>query len=261
MHTLKILNLSVRIDNKEILKDFNLTIKSGEIHAIMGPNGTGKSTLSKVIMGDPSYEVTSGTITFDDKEIQDLEVSERANLGIFLGMQMPPEIEGVSNADFLRTALHGKEKDDFKLFQFIKKLDNNVEKLQMNKEMIHRGINQGFSGGERKKNEILQMYMLEPKFVLLDEIDSGLDVDSLRIVGENVMNYYDENKPGILLITHYKRLLDYIKPDFVHIMKEGHIVETGGKELVDYIEEQGYDSFKKNQINGSCVMKDIAKNE
>ena len=174
---------------------------------------------------------------------------------------MPPEIEGVSNADFLRTALHGKEKDDFKLFQFIKKLDSNVEKLHMNKEMIHRGINQGFSGGERKKNEILQMYMLEPEFVLLDEIDSGLDVDSLRIVGENVMQYYEERKPGILLITHYKRLLDHIKPDFIHIMKDGHIVETGGKELVDYIEAQGYDNFKKNQINGSCVMKDITKNE
>ena len=261
MHTLKILNLSVEIDNKVILKDFNLEINSGEIHAIMGPNGTGKSTLSKVIMGDSSYKILSGTIMFDDKDIKDLSVCDRANLGIFLGMQMPPEIEGVSNADFLRAALHNKQKEDFKLFQFIKKIDESVEKLNMNKDMIHRGINQGFSGGERKKNEILQMYMLEPNFVLLDEIDSGLDVDSLKTVGENVMNYYESNNPGILLITHYRRLLDYIKPTHVHIMKDGKIVETGGYELVDYIEEHGYSNLEKKVISGSCIMKDNYKDE
>ena len=160
MHVLKISNLSACVDNKEILKDFNLTIKSGEIHAIMGPNGTGKSTLSKVIMGDPNYQITAGTITFDDKNILELPVWERSQLGIFLGMQMPPEIEGVSNADFLRIALHNKQQENFKLFDFIKKMDHSVEQLKMNKEMIHRGVNQGFSGGERKKNEILQRYML-----------------------------------------------------------------------------------------------------
>lgn len=261
MHTLKILNLSVEIDNKLILKDFNLTINSGEIHAIMGPNGTGKSTLSKVIMGDNSYKVLEGSITFDDKDITNLSVCERANLGIFLGMQMPPEIEGVSNSDFLRAALHNKEKDNFKLFDFIKKIDSSVEKLEMNKDMIHRGINQGFSGGERKKNEILQMYMLEPNFVLLDEIDSGLDVDSLRIVGENVMSYYNSNNPGLLLITHYRRLLDYIKPTHVHIMKDGKIVQSGGDELIDYIEKNGYGSVEKKIISGTCVMKDNLKNE
>lgn len=261
MHVLKILNLSACVDNKEILKEFNLTIKSGEIHAIMGPNGTGKSTLSKVIMGDPNYKITAGTITFDDKNILELPVWERSQLGIFLGMQMPPEIEGVSNADFLRTALHNKQQENFKLFDFIKKLDNSVEQLKMNKEMIHRGVNQGFSGGERKKNEILQMYMLEPSVVLLDEIDSGLDVDSLRIVGENVMNYYELAKPSILLITHYQRLLDYIKPDFVHIMKDGHIVQSGGSELVDYIEQNGYDQVEKKVTLGSCVMKEISKYE
>ena len=261
MHTLKISNLSVEIDNKTILKDFNLEIKSGEIHAIMGPNGTGKSTLSKVIMGDTSYKVTNGDITFDGTSINNLNVWERANLGIFLGMQMPPEIEGVSNADFLRTALHNKQKDNFKLYDFIKKIDVSVENLKMNKDMIHRGINQGFSGGERKKNEILQMYILEPTFVLLDEIDSGLDVDSLRIVGENVMNYYNTNNPGVLLITHYHRLLDYIKPTHVHIMKDGHLVKSGGYELVDYVEQNGYDKLEKTPISSTCVMKENLKHE
>jgi len=253
MHTLKIKDLCVSVDNKQILNNFNLEIKSGEIHAIMGPNGTGKSTLSKVIMGDPNYIITSGSIYFDDIEINNLEVSERARLGIFLGMQMPLEIEGVSNSDFLRAALHNKD-ENFKLYDFIKKINKTVEKLEMDKSMIHRGINQGFSGGERKKNEILQMYMLEPNTVLLDEIDSGLDVDSLRIVGENVMSYYNEKKPSILLITHYQRLLDYIKPDYVHIMKNGTIVKSGDVSLVSLIEENGYD--EKNINSGTDVIKE-----
>ena len=243
MHTLKIKDLTVSVENKTILKDFNIEIKSGEIHAIMGPNGTGKSTLSKVIMGDSNYKIEKGKIYFDDKEINDLPTDERAKLGIFLGYQMPLEIEGVSNSDFLRTAMRSKN-EEFKLYDFIKKINQTVEQLNMDKQMIHRGINEGFSGGERKKNEILQMYMLEPNTILLDEIDSGLDVDSLRVVGENVMKYYEENKPAILLITHYQRLLDYIKPDFVHIMKDGHIVKTGDKELVKEIEEYGYDDEK-----------------
>ena len=210
MHTLKIENLNVTVENKKILNNFNLEIKSGEIHAIMGPNGTGKSTLLKVIMGDSNYTVESGNIYFDETVLNELTVSQRANLGIFLGMQLPPEIEGVTNADFLRTALHTKQKEQFKLFSFIKKLDENVEKLKMDKNMIHRDINEGFSGGERKKNEILQMYTLEPSIVMLDEIDSGLDVDSLKIVGQNVMDYYKQNSPALLVITHYQRLLDYI---------------------------------------------------
>ena len=243
MHTLKIKDLTVSVENKTILKDFNIEIKSGEIHAIMGPNGTGKSTLSKVIMGDSNYKVEKGSIYFDDKEINDLPTDERAKLGIFLGYQMPLEINGVSNSDFLRTAMRSKD-ENFKLYDFIKKINQTVEQLNMDKQMIHRGINEGFSGGERKKNEILQMYMLEPNTIILDEIDSGLDVDSLRIVGENVMKYYEENKPAILLITHYQRLLDYIKPEYVHIMKNGHIVKTGDKELVKKIEEYGYDDEK-----------------
>ncbi len=254
MHTLKIVNLSVSIENKSILKDFNLTIKSGEIHAIMGPNGVGKSTLTKVIMGDKNYKVTSGEILFDDKDISLLNVSERANLGIFLGMQNPLEIDGVTNADFLRTALHSKMGKDFKLMPFIKELNANTDALGMNREMIHRSVNRGFSGGEKKKNEILQMYMLKPSIVMLDEIDSGLDVDALKVVGESVMKYYEKEKPAILLITHYQRLLDYIKPDFVHILIDGKIVMTKDFSLVKLIEEKGYDYFKNNDESETTIV-------
>lgn len=243
MHSLKIKNLTVEIENKKILNNFNLEIKSGEVHAIMGPNGTGKSTLTKVIMGSPNYQIISGDILFDDKSIKDLKTDERARLGIFLGMQSPIEIEGVSNADFLRTALRSKD-DNFKLFDFIKELDTTVDKLKMNKDMIHRGINQGFSGGERKKNEILQMYILKPNIVMLDEIDSGLDVDSLKLIGNSVTDYSQKEKPAVLLITHYNRLLEYIKPDFVHIMKNGQIIKTGNYSLVKEIEENGYEKYE-----------------
>ncbi len=244
MNTLKIDNLTVSVNNKTILNNFSLEIKSGEIHAIMGPNGTGKSTLTKVIMGDDNYKVESGAIYFNDQNITDLKVDERARLGIFLGMQMPYEIEGVSNADFLRTALRAQN-ENFKLYSFIKELENNVKKLKMNPDMIHRGINEGFSGGERKKNEILQMHLLKPKIVLLDEIDSGLDVDSLKLVGNSVMEYYNEQKPAIILVTHYQRLLDYIKPDYVHIMKNGKIVKSGSSSLVTEIETKGYDKINE----------------
>ncbi|MCM1371190.1 MAG: Fe-S cluster assembly ATPase SufC [Clostridium sp.] len=261
MHCLKIVNLSATIDEKQILKDFNLEIKSGEIHVIMGPNGTGKSTLLKIIMGDNEYKVTKGKIYFDDIELNNLDVSKRAQLGIFLGMQLPPEIEGVTNADFLRTALHTKKDKDFKLLEFINKLDENTKKLKMDKDMIHRNINQGFSGGERKKNEILQMYTLEPSIVLLDEIDSGLDVDSLKTVGENVMNYYKEYKCAILLVTHYQRLLDYIKPEYVHIMINGTIIKSGDYTLVDYIEQNGYETLEKNLVSSTCIVKESKENE
>lgn len=257
MNTLKIDKITVKVNNKIILNDFSLEIKSGEIHAIMGPNGTGKSTLTKVIMGDPNYEITKGDIYFNDQKITNLKVDERARLGIFLGMQMPMEIEGVSNSDFLRTALRAKD-ENFKLFSFIKQLDKEVENLKMDPEMIHRGINEGFSGGERKKNEILQMHILKPKIVMLDEIDSGLDVDSLKIVGNSVMDYYKEEKPAILLVTHYQRLLDYIKPDFVHVMSEGKIIQSADASLVKTIEEEGYDKIKETSTS---VIKENQKNE
>ena len=244
MNSLKIENLTVVVEGKEILKDFNLEIKSGEIHAIMGPNGTGKSTLTKVIMGDPTYKIVKGKIYFNDTLINDMPVDERARLGIFLGMQMPMAIEGVSNADFLRSALRSKNSDNFKLLSFIKQLDKLTDKLHMDPEMIHRSVNDGFSGGERKKNEILQMNVLKPNVVLLDEIDSGLDVDSLRLVGESVMEYFNETKPAILLVTHYQRLLDYITPDYIHIMNGGKIVKSGDKSLALEIEKTGYDNLK-----------------
>lgn len=258
MNTLKIEHLTVEVENKTILKDFNLEIKSGEIHAIMGPNGTGKSTLSKVIMGSDEYHIVEGTITYNDTIINDLSTDKRAKLGIFLGMQMPLEIEGVTNADMLRSALNEKEKENFHLMKFIKKLDMTVENLEMSKDMIHRGLNVGFSGGERKKNEILQMYMLEPTCVILDEIDSGLDVDSLRIVGTNAMKYFAEYQPAVLLITHYQRLLEHIKPTHVHIMIDGTIVKSGNASLVEEIEESGYDKFKKHS---AVIIEEINKHE
>jgi len=263
MNTLKIEKLTVSVDNKIILKDFNLTIKSGEIHVLMGPNGIGKSTLTKVIMGDSNYTIESGNIYYNDKLINNLSVDERARLGIFLGMQLPLEIEGVSNADFLRSAISIREKENFKLFEFIKELNKNVDELKMKKDMIHRGINEGFSGGERKKNEILQMYMLKPTLVMLDEIDSGLDVDSLKVVGEAIMKYYKTYKPGILLITHYQRLLDYVKPTHVHIVSEGKIVKTGDFKLVKEIEAQGFENINEKKVEtiGTCAIKEIISHE
>ena len=262
MNTLKMTDLCVKVDKKQVLNHFNLEIKSGEIHAIMGPNGTGKSTLSKVIMGDTTYEVTSGSIYFNDTILNPLPVDERARLGIFLAVQMPLEIEGVTNAELLRTALHEKEGTSFKLFPFVKKLDEMVDSLKMDSAMLHRSLNQGFSGGERKKNEILQMRMLKPSIVILDEIDSGLDVDSLRIVAQNIMDYYEEEKPAILVITHYNRLLEYLRPTHVHIMKEGCIKESGGPELALYVEQEGYEETKqKRTISGTCVVKDMTKHE
>ena len=263
MNTLKIKDLTVEVDNKIILKDFNLDINSGEIHVLMGPNGIGKSTLTKVIMGDPNYKILSGSIYYNDVLVNSLSVDERSRLGIFLGMQLPMEIEGVTNADFLRSALSIREKENFKLFSFIKNLDDVVKELDMDSDMIHRGINQGFSGGERKKNEILQMYILKPTFVMLDEIDSGLDVDSLRIVGEAIMKYYKEYNPAMLLITHYQRLLDYVKPTHVHIISNGKIVKSGDYTLVKEIEEKGFQDISSKKVTsiGVCAVKENLKHE
>ncbi|CAD2080100.1 Fe-S cluster assembly ATPase SufC [Jeotgalicoccus meleagridis] len=243
---LEIKNLHVEIDGKEILKGVDLTIKQGEIHAVMGPNGTGKSTLAQAIMGHPSYEVTEGEVLVDGENILELDVDERAKAGLFLGMQYPSEISGVTNSDFLRSAINAQreEGDEINLMQFIKKLDKNMEYLEMDPDMATRYLNEGFSGGEKKRNEILQLMMLEPKFGILDEIDSGLDIDALRVVSEGINKLRGQDF-GSLIITHYQRLLNYITPDVVHVMMKGKVVKSGGKELAERLESEGYDWIKE----------------
>ncbi|EOB8162012.1 TPA: Fe-S cluster assembly ATPase SufC [Staphylococcus aureus] len=244
--TLEIKDLHVSIEDKEILKGVNLTINTDEIHAIMGPNGTGKSTLSSAIMGHPSYEVTKGEVLLDGVNILELEVDERAKAGLFLAMQYPSEITGVTNADFMRSAINAKREEgqEINLMQFIKKLDKNMDFLDIDKDMAQRYLNEGFSGGEKKRNEILQLMMLEPKFAILDEIDSGLDIDALKVVSKDINQMRGENF-GALMITHYQRLLNYITPDKVHVMYAGKVVKSGGPELAKRLEEEGYEWVKE----------------
>ncbi|HGO3200564.1 TPA: Fe-S cluster assembly ATPase SufC [Staphylococcus aureus] len=244
--TLEIKDLHVSIEDKEILKGVNLTINTDEIHAIMGPNGTGKSTLSSAIMGHPSYEVTKGEVLLDGVNILELEVDERAKAGLFLAMQYPSEITGVTNADFMRSAINAKREEgqEINLMQFIKKLDKNLDFLDIDKDMAQRYLNEGFSGGEKKRNEILQLMMLEPKFAILDEIDSGLDIDALKVVSKGINQMRGENF-GALMITHYQRLLNYITPDKVHVMYAGKVVKSGGPELAKRLEEEGYEWVKE----------------
>lgn len=242
---LKIENLNTSIDGKDILKNFYLNINAGEVHALMGPNGTGKSTLSKVILNNKKYQKLSGKIMFDDVDITNMSTDEIARKGIFLCNQLPCEIDGVTTADFLRTALN--EKEEVSLYQYIKKIDSAVKDLKMDENMIHRSMNKGFSGGEKKKNEILQLKVLEPKFIILDELDSGLDVDSLKIVCENINSYLKEHEnTSVLIITHYPKILQYIKPDYVHVMVNGNIKKTGYASLALEIEEKGYDAYKNS---------------
>ncbi|HDH7022789.1 TPA: Fe-S cluster assembly ATPase SufC [Staphylococcus aureus] len=244
--TLEIKDLHVSIEDKEILKGVNLTINTDEIHAIMGPNGTGKSTLSSAIMGHPSYEVTKGEVLLDGVNILELEVDERAKAGLFLAMQYPSEITGVTNADFMRSAINAKREEgqEINLMQFIKKLDKNMDFLDIDKDMAQRYLNEGFSGGEKKRNEILQLMMLEPKFAILDEIDSGVDIDALKVVSKGINQMRGENF-GALMITHYQRLLNYITPDKVHVMYAGKVVKSGGPELAKRLEEEGYEWVKE----------------
>lgn len=244
--TLEIKDLHVSIEDKEILKGVNLTINTDEIHAIMGPNGTGKSTLSSAIMGHPSYEVTKGEVLLDGVNILELEVDERAKAGLFLAMQYPSEITGVTNADFMRSAINAKREEgqEINLMQFIKKLDKNMDFLDIDKDMAQRYLNEGFSGGEKKRNEILQLMMLEPMFAILDEIDSGLDIDALKVVSKGINQMRGENF-GALMITHYQRLLNYITPDKVHVMYAGKVVKSGGPELAKRLEEEGYEWVKE----------------
>ncbi|HAO9044659.1 TPA: Fe-S cluster assembly ATPase SufC, partial [Listeria monocytogenes] len=239
-------DLHVEIEGKEILKGVNLEISTGEIHAIMGPNGTGKSTLSSAIMGHPKYEVTQGTITLDGEDVLEMEVDERARAGLFLAMQYPSEISGVTNAEFIRAAINSRreEGDEIPVMQFIRKLDAKMDILDMDEEMAERYLNEGFSGGEKKRNEILQLLMIEPKLAILDEIDSGLDIDALKVVSKGVNEMRGEGF-GCLIITHYQRLLNYITPDFVHVMMQGKVVKEGGPELAKRLEAEGYDWIKQ----------------
>ncbi len=248
---LKIKNLDVTVDNKKILKDFNLEIKPGEVHVIMGPNGVGKSTLSRVIMGDSRYHIENGEIIFNEEVINDKSVDERSKMGIFLAMQNPIEIDGVSNQDFLRTIVNNHSDKQVGLYDFIMKTEKAASELDMNKDLIHRSLNVGFSGGEKKKNEVLQMKLLKPSFIILDEIDSGLDVDSLKICAKNIANYKKENENvSILIITHLTNILKYIEPDYVHVLVNGKIQETGDSEFANKIETDGYNEYlnKSNEM-------------
>ena len=245
---LKINNLHASIDGKEILKGFTLTVNAGEVHAIMGPNGTGKSTLGNVLTGKDGYDVTQGSVEFDGKDLLELEPEERAQVGVFLAFQYPVEIPGVSNANFLKAAVNeiskSKGLDPMAPNDFLKLMREKMELVEMKKDFISRSVNQGFSGGEKKRNEIFQMAMLDPKLAILDETDSGLDIDALRIVANGV-NKLRTKDNAFIVITHYQRLLDYIVPDVVHVMYDGKIVKSGDKNLALELEEKGYDWVKE----------------
>ena len=247
MATLQITDLHVQIATengpKEILKGLSLTIETGETHAIMGPNGSGKSTLASTIAGHPRYEVTSGSITLDGEDVLEMSVDERAQAGLFLAMQYPVEIPGVTMTNFLRTAKTALDGQAPSLRTWTKDVKGAFEALQIDPAFMNRNVNEGFSGGEKKRHEILQMELLKPKIAVLDETDSGLDVDALRVVSEGVNRVREASDMGVLLITHYTRILNYIKPDFVHVFVDGKIAEEGGPELADRLEAEGYDRF------------------
>jgi Fe-S cluster assembly ATP-binding protein len=247
MATLEIKDLHVTVEGeggpREILRGVNLTVKEGETHAIMGPNGSGKSTLAYSIAGHPKYTITSGTVTLDGEDVLAMTVDERARAGMFLAMQYPVEIPGVTVSNFLRTAATAIRGEAPKLRTWVKEVNGAMEAIQMDKAMAERNVNEGFSGGEKKRHEILQMELLKPKIAILDETDSGLDVDALKTVSEGVNRVRESGEVGTLLITHYTRILRYIKPDFVHVFSDGRIVESGGPELADKLESEGYQSY------------------
>jgi len=257
MSTLEIRDLHVSVETKEgpkpILRGVDLTIASGEVHAIMGPNGSGKSTLAYSIAGHPKYEVTGGTVTLDGEDVLAMSVDERARAGLFLAMQYPVEVPGVSVSNFLRTAKTAIDGEAPALRHWVKDVKGAMERLRMDDSFAERSVNEGFSGGEKKRHEILQMELLKPKFAVLDETDSGLDVDALRIVSEGVNRVHGETDAGILLITHYTRILRYIKPDFVHVFVDGKVAEEGGPELAERLEEEGYDRYLAGAVESASA--------
>ena len=244
---LEIKNLKASINNIEILKGLNLTINEGEIHAIMGPNGSGKSTFSKVIAGHPAYQVLDGEILFKGQNIISFEPDQRSHLGIFLAFQYPIEIPGVSNEDFLRLAYNSRLKSNNQVeidpIEFLSLITEKLKIVDMASTFLSRNVNEGFSGGEKKRNEILQMALLNPDLAILDETDSGLDIDALKVISKGINTYMNENK-AIILITHYQRLLDYVKPDYIHVMQEGKIIKTGNSQLAEELEKKGYEWLK-----------------
>jgi Fe-S cluster assembly ATP-binding protein len=247
---LKIENLRAEIEGQEILKGLDLEINKGEIHAIMGPNGSGKSTLSNVLMGHPRYEVTSGSITFEGEDVLELEPDERAKLGMFLAFQYPSEVPGVSVANFLRTAVNSVREKELSPMEMYKLLQEKMAIMQMDFKFAERYLNEGFSGGEKKRNEILQMLMLDPRLAIMDETDSGLDIDALQVVAKGV-NELRGPEFSAMIITHYQRILRYIEPDYVHVMLDGRLVTSGGKELADQLEEHGYDWVRQEYGSGA----------
>ena len=247
MSVLEIKDLHATVETpegtKEILKGVNLTLRSGETHAIMGPNGSGKSTLAYSLAGHPKYEITSGEVLLDGEDVLEMSVDERAKAGLFLAMQYPVEVPGVTVSNFLRTAKTAVEGEAPKLREWVKDVNAAMEKLRMDPQIAQRNVHEGFSGGEKKRHEILQMELLRPKIAILDETDSGLDVDALRVVSEGVNRVKDETDLGVMLITHYTRILKYIKPDFVHVFVNGRVAEEGGPELAERLEAEGYDRY------------------
>src|SRR5918992_3720432 len=244
MATLEIRDLHVAVDDKEILRGVNLTVRAGETHAIMGPNGSGKSTLAYAVAGHPKYDVTNGEVLLDGEDVLGMTVDERARAGLFLAMQYPVEVPGVSVANFLRTAVTAVRGEAPKLREFSKDMRRAMDELQIDPAFAQRNLNEGFSGGEKKRHEILQLEMLQPKIAVLDETDSGLDIDALKVVAEGI-NKFRSGATGVLLITHYTRILRYVQPDFVHVFTGGRIVEAGGPDLADLLEAEGYERFVK----------------
>ena len=249
MATLDIRDLHVSVDTedgaKEILRGVDLTVRSGETHAIMGPNGSGKSTLAYSIAGHPKYTVTGGSVTLDGVDVLEMKVDERARAGLFLAMQYPVEVPGVSVTNFLRTARTAVSGEAPKLRTWVKDVNGSLDRLQMDRGFAQRNVNEGFSGGEKKRHEIVQMELLDPRFAILDETDSGLDIDALKVVAEGINRFHDRGDKGILLITHYTRVLRYIVPDFVHVFVGGRVAEQGGTELAERLEAEGYDRYTK----------------
>lgn len=245
MAQLEIKDLYVSVEDKEILKGLSLSVNKNEIHALMGPNGNGKSTLLAAIMGNPKYSVTSGSITFNGEDVLKMSVDERSRVGLFLGMQYPQEIAGVTNSDFLRAAINARLEKPIPLFKFIKEMESTIAKLQMKPDLAHRFLNEGFSGGEKKRNEIVQMSMLKPSCSMLDEIDSGLDVDALKIVADAIADLQKESEMSLIVVSHYARFYQLLKPTHAHVLVDGRIVVSGDASLVEKIDTEGYDWIEK----------------